>query len=232
MNLYRSISNLSKFERCLWGASVFMVVASAALSDKTDWLSLFGSLIGVTALIFVAKGDVLGQVLTVAFSLFYAVVSFTFSYYGEMATYLLMTMPIALLSVVSWIRNPYGEEKSQVKVNYLSAGQIRLLFLLGGIVTVLFYFILKSFHTNNLFFSTLSVLTSFLASSLMFKRSPFYALAYASNDVVLIILWILASMEDMKYLPMVVCFLVFLINDLYGYVNWIRMGKQQNLTFS
>ena len=75
------------------------------------------------------------------------------------------------------------------------------MWLLALVVTVLFYFILKALNTANLFFSTLSITTSFVASYLTFLRSPYYAIGYSANDVVLIILWILASVEDISYLP-------------------------------
>ena len=101
------------------------------------------------------------------------------------------------------------------------------MWLLALLVTVLFYFILKVLNTANLFFSTLSITTSFVASYLTFLRSPYYALGYSANDVVLIILWILASVEDISYLPMVACFIMFLFNDLYGFYNWRRMQKRQ-----
>lgn len=69
--------------------------------------------------------------------------------------------------------------------------------------------------------------TSFLAVYLTFRRSPYFALAYAANDVVLIILWTLAAREDISYLSVIICFVLFLVNDLYGYVSWKRMEKRQ-----
>ena len=53
------------------------------------------------------------------------------------------------------------------------------------------------------------------------------AAAYSANDVVLIVLWIMASMENISYLPMVFCFIMFLANDLYGFYNWRRMRNRQ-----
>ena len=99
--------------------------------------------------------------------------------------------------------------------------------ILAVIVTGAFYFILRALGNANLLFSTISVTTSFLASWLTMMRSPLYALGYAANDVVLIVLWVLAAMEDASYLPMVVCFVMFFLNDSYGCVNWRRMERRQ-----
>ncbi len=217
--------DLTRGERCLWLCSMAVVVASFALSGG-DWLSGIASLIGVTALIFVAKGYVLGQVLTVVFAVFYGAISFLFRYYGEMITYLCMTTPIAVMSVVSWLRHPYQDSK-EVTVQDVKCRQVIIMLLWAAAVTVAFYFILQALNNANLLISTLSITTSFIASYLTFLRSPYYALAYAANDVVLIVLWVLAAMGDITCLPMVLCFVMFLVNDLYGFINWQRMRQRQ-----
>ncbi len=89
------------------------------------------------------------------------------------------------------------------------------------------YFVLDAFHTANIVPSTISVTTSFVAVYLTFRRSPFYALGYAANDVVLIVLWVLASITDARYLSVVVCFAAFLINDIYGFLSWRKMKERQ-----
>ena len=224
----KSIKNLTKFEKSLWAVSVIFVTASFLLAGQREILTLIASLIGVTALIFIAKGDVLGQILTVVFSVLYSVISLKYRYYGEMITYMGMTTPIAVLSIITWIKHPYSEK--QVEVNQLSKKTAVILAVLTALITFIFYFILKYFGTSNLIISTISIATSFSASSLMMLRSPYYAIAYAFNDVVLIILWILASIEDISFLPMIVCFLMFFINDLYGFYSWIKMEVSQRDT--
>ena len=82
----------SRAERLLWGLSVVFIGAF----DRENYLTLAASLIGVTSLIFNAKGHPIGQVLMVIFSLLYGIISYTFAYYGEMVTYLGMTMPMAV----------------------------------------------------------------------------------------------------------------------------------------
>lgn len=225
-----SFHTLTKFERGLWMTSLAVTLLSYLLSylfsGSGDLLNLIASLIGVTALIFVAKGHVLGQLLTVVFSVFYGIISVIFTYYGEMITYLFMTTPMAIVAAIEWIKNPY-KDTQEVKVHKVTKKQLAIMWLLAIVITALFYFILKALNTANLFFSTISITTSFVASYLTFLRSPYYAIGYSANDIVLIILWILASVEDISYLPMVACFIMFLFNDLYGFYNWKKMQKRQ-----
>lgn len=223
-------SKLNKTEFVIWLLSVITIAVSFLLVSEKDYLTLTASLIGATALIFVAKGEVLGQILTVVFSIFYGVISFKFRYFGELITYVGMTAPIALMSAVTWLKNPYKKGESEVKIAKLTKGKIILMIVLTAVTTFVFYFILRYFNTANLFFSTVSVATSFSASYLMLFRSPYYAVAYAANDVVLIILWVLASVTNIKYVPMVICFVIFLVNDLFGFISWQKRKKQQRNT--
>ncbi len=226
MKLKSNPFNLSKIETALLLTSLVAAVASYILSGSRDVLTLIASVIGAFALIFVAKGYVIGQILTVVFALFYAVISFNFRYYGELITYLFMSAPAAIAAVISWLKHPY-KATGQVRVHKLSKKEISALLLSAAAITAVFYFILDSFDTRNLLFSTFSVTTSFTASYLTFFRSPYYAIAYACNDIILIILWILASKEEPSYLPMIICFIAFLFNDLYGFYNWQKMKTQQ-----
>lgn len=214
-------------EIALWCISVTLIAASFLVFDREKYLTLVASLVGVTSLIFNAKGNPFGQFLMVIFSIMYGIISYTFSYYGEMITYLGMTAPMAVFALVSWLRNPYNGNKAEVKVNRLKLKEILFMILLTIIVTFIFYYTLAVFHTANLIPSTISVTTSFLAVYLTFRRSAFYALGYAANDVVLIILWILAALSDVSYLSVVICFIMFLVNDIYGFINWSKMQKRQ-----
>ena len=225
MKIIDSIKNLKKHEIGLWIVSLLAIIMSFIIFKNKDYLSLLVSLIGVTSLIFLAKGDFIGQILMIIFSLIYGYISINAKYYGEAITYLGMTLPIAILSLVVWIKNPYS--KHEVKVSEMNISKYLLLFLLNIIVTVIFYFILKALNTNNLIVSTISISTSFIAASLQAFRNRFYAIAYSLNDLVLIILWTLASVENNNYISLIVCFVMFFINDIYGFINWTIMKNRQ-----
>ena len=221
------IRYFSKGELILWSASVILIILTFIIFDRENYLTLSASLIGATALIYCAKGNPFGQLLMIIFSLIYGVISYTFSYYGEMITYLGMSAPMALFSLIAWLKNPYKGNKSEVKVNKIKAREILFMLILSVFVTFIFYYILKNFGTANIIPSTISVTTSFIAVYLTFRRSPYYALAYALNDIVLIVLWILASITDISYFGVIICFITFLANDIYGFINWLRMQKRQ-----
>jgi len=226
--LKKAVGYFTKFEIGLWLSSMILILASFLIFDRSSYLTLIASLIGATSLIFCAKGNPFGQLLMVIFGLLYGVISFSFRYYGEMITYIGMTVPMAVVSLITWLRNPYNGNRAQVKINRINKKELAVILLLTAGVTVASYFILDTFGTANLIPSTFSVSTSFFAVCLTARRSPYFALAYALNDVVLIVLWVLACISDISYLSVVVCFVMFLMNDSYSFINWKRMQKKQS----
>ena len=203
------------------------IVISFLCFDRANYMTLAASLVGATSLIYCAKGNPFGQVLMIAFSALYGIISWQFAYYGEMITYVGMTGPMALFSLITWMRNPYNGNHAEVKVGSIGWREAAFMVALSGVVTLLFYHILKAFGTANIVPSTVSVTTSFIAVYLTFRRCAYFALAYAANDLVLILLWSLAALQNPAYLSVVVCFMAFLANDLYGFVSWQRMRMRQ-----
>ena len=212
------IKDLTKKEWGLWLTSLLIIAVSDIISGDIDFLTLTAAWIGITSLIFAAKGNVWSQVLMIVFSILYGIISWRFRYWGEMITYLGMTMPMAIWSMITWIKNPAKNGK-EVAIQRLNKKHIIGIVFFGTIITVVFYYILSAFDTPNIVFSTISITTSFIAASLTMLRTPYFALAYASNDIVLIILWSLASVENPVYIPVVVNFVIFFVNDMYGFIS-------------
>ncbi len=227
--MHNPFSEFTWKEYILWVGSMAIVLATNLFMEDLSLVTLIATLLGVTSLIFAAKGDVIGPILMVVFSILYGITSYRFQYWGEMITYLGMTMPASVLSVVAWLKNPFEGKRHEVTVEKLS-NQAKVLLILSGVaVTALFYFLLRELQTPFLLLSTVSVTTSYFAVALTFLRSPFYAVWYATNDVVLIGLWIYASIQDVSYIPMIVNFVIFLVNDSYGFLSWRKREKRQRL---
>lgn len=218
---------LSVKEWWLWSISMLIVTVSNLVGGSFDVLTLAATWVGITSLIFAAKGNVWAQFLMVAFSILYGIISLRFRYWGEMITYLGMTLPMAVWSAVTWLRNPSAGSKSEVAIRKLEKKHFLFLLVLSIVVTGAFYFILRWLETPNIVFSTLSVTTSFLAASLTMLRSSYYALGYAANDLVLIVLWGLAAAKDPVYIPVIINFMIFFMNDMYGFISWKKRERTQ-----
>lgn len=213
------IASLTKKEWGVWICSLCIIIISNFLSESFNSLILIAACVGVTSLIFAAKGNVWAQILMIIFSVLYGIISWQFRYWGEMITYLGMTMPMAIWSTITWIKNPAANGK-KVAIQKLKPKHILGIIISGAVITWVFYLILSALDTPNIVFSTISITTSFLAAALTMLRSSYYALGYAANDIVLIVLWVLASIENPAYIPVAVNFTIFFFNDMYGFVCW------------
>lgn len=223
--LRNPLKNLTGFEWALWAFSVAAITVSFFAVQSTEYLTLVSSLLGVTSLIFAAKGDAFALMLMVCFSAVYATVSYFTRYYGEMIIYLTMQIPTSVVSLVCWLKNPGDKGSAEVKVGKFNKIHIFILIPAVATITAAFYFILRAFGTANLIPSTISVATSFVALYLMALRLPAYAAAFILNDVVLIVLWSLQCAQSIAYISMVVCFSIFLINDAYTFICWTKRKR-------
>ncbi|MDD2969905.1 MAG: nicotinamide riboside transporter PnuC [Lachnospiraceae bacterium] len=221
------LKSISKKEWIIWICSVLTIAISNLVIGDVDFLMLLAAWVGVTSLILAAKGNVWAQILMVLFSVLYAIISWKFRYWGEMITYLGMTLPMAIWSTVTWIKNP-SESGKEVAIQALTKKHVIVLLISGSIVTVIFFYMLQLLNTPNIAFSTISILTSFFAAVLTMLRSSYYALGYAANDLVLIFLWIMASSENPVYVPVVINFIIFFFYDMYGFLCW----KNRELNFN
>ncbi len=226
MKITNPFKTLNKFEWSLWIISLAAITASFFACGNTNYATLATSLIGVTSLIFAAKGNALAPTLMIAFSLIYAFVSYTFGYYGESLIYICMQLPVCIASLISWLKHPSGKNGA-TKIGNFKPIYALIIAISVVAVTASFYFILRVLGTQNIIVSTVSVATSFVALFLMALRLPAYALAFVLNDIVLIVLWSFAVANSLNYLPMVICFSIFLINDTYSFICWTKRKKSQ-----
>ena len=81
----------------MWICSLVVIVMANILPGDFDLLTLIASCIGFRSIVLAAKGNVWSQILMIIFSILYGIISWQFRYWGEMITYLGMTMPMAIL---------------------------------------------------------------------------------------------------------------------------------------
>ena len=217
--------NFNKKELAAWVLSLSLIMLSQLLLGNTEWAFMAVSMVGISALIYTAKGHVMGPLIMILFSITYSLISLSFGYYGEAITYGGMTLPMSILALIAWVKHP-SSEKNQVKTAVLTKREWLICGLYSIIVTTILGAVLYLFDTPNLVLSTISVTTSFVAVYLTYKRSQYYAVAYALNDLILIGLWVYASTTHEAYIPLVVCFSLFLIYDIYGYIAWNKRSNK------
>lgn len=222
------LTYFTKTEWALWLCGVAAVTAGFAFGQERSILSYLSSLAGITCIIINAKGNVIGQAVSIVFAVLYAAYAYTQRYYGEMLIYLLLMLPIHIISIVTWLKNKYKGRAHEVRINTIRPAEYALTFIGAACVTVVFYFILRALGTDNLIISTISLTTSVTAAYLMLRRCEYFSVCFVFNDVVLITLWSLKlTTTGISVLPSVIAFVMFLLNDAYCFISWHRIRRRQ-----
>lgn len=183
-------------------------------------------LLFITALL-MSKGKVECYFVGFVSVFFYGIVSYNQGYYGELIITAFLTFPIMIIGIISWLRHQDKEEDTVI-ISSLSKKEITIALLSQLVLFWIYYFILKAFNTDLLVISTMSVVTSVLASYFEARRSELSLFCYIANDLVIITLWLIPIISgQIELISVLVGPILLLINDIYGSYNWRRLKNQQ-----
>lgn len=217
------------FEKVFVIISIFIITICFFLGQDKNIFSLIASILGILTVICGAKGLIIAPIINIIYNVIYTILSISQHYYGEAIIYTFLMIPINIITIISWKKNKSKENDNVVEVNKISTKEYLYLSFITITLTIGFYFLLRILNTNELIISTISLVTSILASYLMLRRSSYYAIAYIINDIILITLWTLSIKSNrFEHLPMIITFIIFFINDIYGFINWKQRERKTN----
>ena len=211
-------------ELILYFAGLALII-TMSVCFGASWISTVTGIFGITCVIFAAKGKVISIFFTWVMIVFYSILSYKNKYYGEVFINVFMMFPMTMISLITWIRN-LGKDHV-VKVNSITKSEITIVFAVAAVAFVAFYFILRALGTSQLIFSTISIVTSVLATYFQSRRSKYGFLAFLINDIVLCVLWLFATLEDVKNIAMLTAVALYVISDIYGFISWGLLQKRQ-----
>ena len=224
MKLFKDWTN---FEKVLLFGSI-IIVGLVGILFKSDLLTISCSIVGIITALLLAKGKNLGQVFGLLITILYSIVSFKNKYYGEVLIYALLMLPMYIIGIITWI-NHKNEKTNSVEINTINKEEWVIVSIVFVGVFICIYYLLKTFNTNELVVSTISVLASLFAVYLQIRRSKYSFSFYMVNDIILMFLWGMPVVRGSYILfPMLLNPTINLINDAYGFYNWKKTEKIQN----
>ncbi|MGN0814597.1 MAG: nicotinamide riboside transporter PnuC [Candidatus Coproplasma sp.] len=226
---FKLVRYFTPLEWSMWLGGVAVILTGFFIGADKNILSLVSALLGVSCVIFNAKGSVWGQIISVGFAFTYAAFAYTNRYYGETIIYLALMLPIHVASIISWLRNKNDKSAHiEVKINKLSKREYIAFVVGAAVVSVGFYFLLYALNTDNLIVSTISLVASMGAAYLMLRRCEYFSLCFIANDLILLVLWSMKIPElGTAVVPSLISFALYLINDSYSFFNWKRIKRRQ-----
>lgn len=216
------------FEKLFLCIGFLVGIISSIIFHGTVIDSLYTITYLITAIL-MSKGKVECYFIGLISVFFYGIVSYNQGYYGELLITIFLTFPIMIIGIISWLRHQ-DKEDDVVIISFLSKKEIVLAFSSQLIFFWIYFFILKLFNTDLLFISSLSVLTSVLASYFEARRSELSLFCYIANDLIIITLWVIPILSGQtELISVIVGPILLLINNIYGSYNWKKLKEKQKI---
>lgn len=194
---------------------------------KGTWIDLGYTLLYFWTALLLAKGKYACYIIGIISTFFYAFVSYSNSYYGEVIIAMCCTLPLMIVGLVNWLK--HQDNTNTVVIKEISKKELIIVLLTQVIMFIGYYNLLKVFNTNNLLVSTFSIVASIIATYLTARRSEYGFIGFIINDLILITLWSIPVIGgESNLIPVLLCPVLLLINDIYGVYNWKRLKKLQS----
>lgn len=214
------------FEKLYLFIGISIGILSSVIFNGTIIDSLY-TITYLTTAILMSKGKVECYFIGFVSVFFYGIVSYKQGYYGELLITIFLTFPIMIIGIISWLRHQ-DKDEDVVIISSLPKKELIIAFTSQLILFWIYYFILKLFNTDLLIISSLSVVTSVIASYFEARRSEFSLFCYIANDIIIITLWLIPIINGQtELISVLVGPILLLVNDIYGSYNWKKLKEKQ-----
>lgn len=222
---------------------IWLLVASTTililsfLWDETA-IGLIASLSGVLCVVLVAKGKLSSYFFGVINAATYGYVAMQYGLYGEMQLNWYFYLPLQFVGFALWYK--HRKKTADNKVNGEDIYAKRLNRKQWGVLVVLivigyfgYSFYLNEIGSNLAGLDGLAVVLSVFAQFLMIFRFAEQWLLWIMINVLTVVLWFVVLLtSDGNDWTMLACWIAYLVNSVYGYINWINISKPKRYSYA
>lgn len=212
------------FESTLIVTIVAFTILEALLSGKANWWASVASIAGVLSVVLTAKGHLACYFFGFIQVCLYAFVSWQSKLYGEVILHALYFMPMQFVGFVSWRKN-LGQQ-DLVKPKNMTHQERFLWLFITIIATLLCGSLLEYLKGTAPYWDAASTVLSIIAMVLMVRAYVEQWVLWIIINLITIIMWVIALInKEPNAVVMIVMWSLFLVNAIYGYLNWIKLSK-------
>lgn len=227
------LKDWTKFEK-VWLLIFTAVNLFLYIKWKDSLLGLTSSLTGMLCVVLVAKGKISNYYFGIIQVSTYAYIAYTYKLYGEATLNAFFYLPIQFIGLYMWNKNRTLESTrgEDVSVKRLNKKGWLLLIIVSFVASLIYAEILRSIGGQQVRIDSVAVVLSIIAQILMLKRYAEQWILWILVNLLSIILWVITLLnnEGADNWTMTVMWTAFLINSIYGYINWIKMsGNREQL---
>lgn len=221
----------SIFER-IW-ISVFTVITVYLFFAFEDTLlGLISSIAGMLCVVLVAKGKVSNYLFGIVQTVTYGYIAFGYGLYGEAMLNWLFYFPTQFIGIWMWMNHFKKKEDSEQGENvYVKRLTRKGWFLVAGTFfagALVYAELLTLLSAQQVRIDSMAVVLSVIAQILMVQRYAEQWVIWILVNILTITLWVITLVQTGgNDWNMVIMWTAFLVNSIYGYVNWVKLSKVQ-----
>lgn len=207
----------------LVSSTVIMIALSVVWGDNL--LALISGITGILGVVLAAKGKVSTYFFATINVAIYAYLTFQNALYGEFMLNTFYYIPMNFVGFYLWSRHK-NQESGDVEGRELTKKQITILLVVVAVIVVGYWNILSRMGGQLALIDAMSTIFSVVALILQVARYAEQWLLWIIVNVVSVIMWGLLIGKDSSAITMVVMWIAYLFNSVYGYYNWKKLSKQ------
>lgn len=212
------------FEK-IWLFVFTFTILGLSLYWQDSLIGIIASLTGIWCVVLVAKGRISNYYVGLINVIAYAYVAWGWKYYGEVMLNIGYYFPAQFVGLYLWNKNKINDK--EVKVKFMT-NKSRVLWSVISIIGVIGYgYLLKYLGGDLPFVDSLSTTLSVIAMILMIWRYMEQWILWIVVDVASIVLWFVVLLKGGNDISILIMWVAYLVNAIYGLINWIKMYKEQ-----
>lgn len=207
-----------------------LIVVNGLVGGYSDLLSSGATITGVICVILAAKGSIYNYHWGAINCVLYAIVAYNSKLYGDAMLNMFYSLPLQFIGIYLWKKESEkagGDYEDNFKM--MTTDQ-KIKLSIVSIISILIYSVfLKSLGGNTPLLDSTSTVFSVIAMILLLKMYTEQWIFWLMINIVSIVMWIFPLLrgED-SAISMMVMWIAYLINSIYGYLNWKNMSTKND----
>jgi len=210
---------------------IFTITTIALFFITHDtWIGFVAAITGMLCVILTAKGKISNYYIGIPNILAYSYIAWQNHLFGEMQLNMFYYLPMSILGIILWKRHINKKKtKDDVIVRLISNKERILWSIIIIIATFAYGYYLNTINAAMPYINSFTVVLSIIGMALTVKRAVEEWVVWIVVDAVTIVMWISVYLKTGNDISILVMWLAFLTNAVYGLVNWIRLHKEVKL---
>ena len=215
------------FER-IWLLLFSIVNVFLYLKWDSGLIGLISAMSGMLCVVLVAKGKISNFVFGIVNTATYAYISYGYGLYGESMLNALFYLPTQFIGLWMWQRhrsvNKVRDEDIEIKRLSLKGWAVVIASVVVGAYA--YMHVLMALDAQQVRIDSVAVVMSVVAQILLTLRYAEQWVLWILVNLLSIVLWVVTlSQSGGSDYTMPVMWTAFLINSIYGWINWLKLQQ-------